>query len=132
MQFTSHSHLLHILCVGNTIMKLSYLWSGIRRIALEENCPLVRVRVWAISKIYFCKAFALYLAFIFSILSVCLCNLPLFPQIFLTWSQNNVLWTVCAEEVRIALCFYMITFIFKVVILIFFCVGRIGVKENVQ
>ena len=53
-----------------------------------------------------------------------------FRTIFLTRSQNNVLWIVCVEQLKIV-CFYMFTFICNVVTLIF-CVSRIGAKENVD
>ena len=43
--------------------------------------------------------------------------------IFLTRSQNNVLWILCAEELKIV-CFAMIVFICKVVTLIFFVLAE--------
>ena len=57
-----------------------------------------------------------------SLIYTCSCT------IFLTQSQSNVLWIVCAEELK-RVCFYMITFIFKEVT---FCDSRIGAKENVE
>ena len=47
---------------------------------------------------------------------------------FLTQSQNNVLCIVRAEELKIE-GFYMITFIFKVVTLIFFVLAKYESKK---
>ena len=78
------------------------------------------------------------LCFIFNLLSFSvfflfiyggLFDLQPFPHnFFLTQSQNNVLCVVCAEELKIV-CFYMITFIFKVVTLIFFVLAKYESKK---
>ena len=73
-------------------------------------------------KYYFYKIFTLYLPFIFStflFIFVGSFDLHPFPYNFLTRSQNDVSWFVCAEELKIV-CFRMFTFIFRVVPLIFF------------
>ena len=86
------------------------------------------IKAWfLISKILFTKPL-LYIAFIFSTFSVYLWRViwsaSVSVQFFFTPSQNNMLWIVCAEELKIV-CLYMITFDI-------FCISRIGVKENVK
>ena len=82
------------------------------------------IKAWYITfALYFQHGYSLPLA------ARLICNC--FRTIFLTRSPNNVLWIVCAKQLKIV-CFYMMTFIYNVVTLIF-CVlaeQRIGVKVN--
>ena len=99
----------------NTLMKLNLK----RSFKINRTWELD----FLISKILFTKpllyiwpSFSAHFLFIFSGSF----DLHLLPYIFfLTQSQNNVLWIVCAEELKTVF-FYMITFIFKMVTLIFF------------
>ena len=81
------------------------------------------------NSVYLCFVFSFHFQRSFSLSLadslICTC----FRTIFLTRSQRNVLWLVCADELLKIVCFYMMTFIFNVVTLIF-CVSRIGVREN--
>ena len=67
-------------------------------------------------------SFVLYLAFILGTFSVYLWRVvwsaPVSVQFFWFEVKKNVLWIVCLDQLKIV-CFYMITFIFNMVALIF-------------
>ena len=95
-------------------------------------------------KNYFCKVFASYLVLIFSKFSVYFSgsfDLHLFSYNFFSLEVKIMPCELHVLRLLKIVCFYMITFIFKVGYIIFlrwvtfvtyFCVSRTGVKENVE
>ena len=124
VQFTPH--LLHNLCVGNTLVNKNLFHISMTTFnKLNFKRSLKINRTWKFDS-WFQKNFLQSLCFIFSfhfqhifcfslvdrLIYTCSCTM------FLTQSQNNLLWILCSEELKIV-CFYMIMFMLKLVTLIF-------------
>ena len=89
------------------------------------NKKTLKLDLW-FQKFFFhclCFIFSFHFQHIFSLSLAGLLIYTCFVQFFLTWSRNNVLEIVRAEELKI-LCFCIITFIFNVVTLIFWVLAE--------
>ena len=122
MQF--FPHLPHISCAGYTLMDKNVLHISLTKFNKLNWKRILKTNIKYKPDFWSQKLFLQSLCFIFSFRFLHIFCLSLAERLIftcsrrgvLTRSQNNVLWIVYAEELKI-LCFHMITFIFKVVTL---------------
>ena len=112
--------------MNKTLLRISL--NKFSKLNFKKSLLNLRYQKLFLQSLYF--IFHFHFQHIFYLLLVGCMIYTYFHTIFLTRSQNNVLWIKCVEEIKMVY-FCIITFIFKLVTYIF-CVSRIRVKESVE